>query len=33
MTSILELLMWYKLSESYYVFDKEYHEYIKNVQH
>ena len=32
MTAISQVLMWYKISESYWVFNGEYHEYISNVQ-
>ena len=32
MRAILQLFMWYKISESYYVFNGEYHEYINNAQ-
>ena len=32
MTAISQVLMWYKISESYWIFNGEYHEYISNVQ-
>ena len=32
MTAILQVFMQYKRSESYCVFNGQYHEYIKNVQ-
>ena len=32
MRAISQLFMWYKISESYCVFNGEYHEYINNAQ-